>query len=308
MSKRATSGRPGTARRALNPQAADRLLVYEFDRGSNYEEDTRLTTALSALLPEEQLVHPDQRLFQSVHLISEYAWAAMHYEMCRAVQLLDEGDFLLAAQVLERSAALGRIPVQALNTLVEFLPQTGLLAMRESFPPNTTGLDSPGARNLRRAAQPLWRAFTRALEREERTPDDLITAQGRTSRPATDDRPAVELALVRQGLMRLDAAVGDWKQLHLRLVWGQLGGHPEAEPLAASAPGPRSEAGPHTAHGRGPSGAGPDAAGGCPVLPTSLRGESTLSLRKMAERTLFPQLWDSVDAIYRRLVPAEPAS
>ena len=299
MSKRATSGRPGTARRALNPQAADRLLVYEFDRGSNYEEDTRLTTALSALLPEDQLVHPDQRLFQSVHLISEYAWAAMHHEMCRAVQLLDEGDFLLAAQVLERSAALGRIPVQALNTLVEFLPQTGLLAMRESFPPNTTGLDSPGARNLRRAAQPLWRAFTRALDRAERTAEDLITAQGRTSRPAEDDRPAVELALVRQGLMRLDAAVGDWKQLHLRLVWGQLGGHPEAAPLAAPDPG-RS--------GTDPSGTGAHAAGGCPVLPTSLRGESTISLLKMAERTLFPQLWDSVDAVYRRLVPADPAS
>ncbi|MFJ5779975.1 hypothetical protein [Streptomyces sp. NPDC093094] len=291
MTKRATTGRPGAARRALNPDASDRQLVYEFDRGSNYEEDTRLTTALSALVPEDLLVHPDQRLFQSVHLITEYAWAAMHHEMCRAVELLGAGDFLLATQVLERAAALGRIPVLALNTLVEHLPQTALLAMRETFPENTTGLDSPGARNLRRASQPLWHAFTEALERVARTPEDLIAVQGRTAPPADGDRAAVELALVRQALMRLDASVGDWKQLHLRLVWGQLGGHPEAEPLT----------GPH------PAADGAEG-GGCPVLPTSLRGESTLSLRKMARRTLFPQLWESVDATYRRLVPAEPAS
>jgi hypothetical protein len=293
MSKRAMTGRPGAARRALNPRADDHLLVYESDRGSPYEEDTRLTTALSALLPEDQLVHPDQRLFQTVHLITEYAWAAMHYEMGRTVALLDDGDFLLATQVLDRAAALGGIPLLALNTLVQFLPQTGLLAMRETFPENTTGLDSPGARNLRRAAQPLWRAFARTLERAGLTPEDLITAQGRTSRPAEQDRAAVELALVRQGLMRLDAAVGDWKQIHLRLVWGQLGGHPEAGPLPA--PDRPSDSEPHTA-------------GGCPALPTSLRGESTLGLRKMAERTLFPQLWDSVDAIYRRAVSADTAT
>ncbi|MGW2180543.1 hypothetical protein ACWCXX_21065 [Streptomyces sp. NPDC001732] len=282
MGKRATTGRPGAARRALNPDAADPQLVYEYDRGSNYEQDTRLTTALSALLPEDQLVHPDQRLFQSVHLITEYAWAAMHFEMGRAVALLDDDDPLLATQVLERAASLGRIPVQALNTLVEYLPQTGLLTMRDTFPENTTGLDSPGARNLRRAAQPLWRAFTRALERAGLTVEELIAAQGRLVPPAGHARDAVDLALVRQGLMRLDGAIGDWKQLHLRMVWGQLGGHPEAEP--------------HTVGGRT-----------CPAMPTSLRGESTVGLVRMSERTLFPQLWDSVDATYRRFVPAVPA-
>lgn len=177
MTKRATTGRPGAARRALNPDAADPQLVYEYDRGSNYEQDTRLTTALSALLPEEQLVHPDQRLFQSVHLITEYAWAAMHFEMGRAVTLLDAGDPLLATQVLERAASLGRIPVQALHTLVDFLPQTGLLTMRETFPENTTGLDSPGPA-ICAVRRSLWRAFTRALERAGLTSEDLITAQG----------------------------------------------------------------------------------------------------------------------------------
>lgn len=298
MSKRARTGRPGAARRALNPEAADHLLVYEYDRGSNYEQDTRLTQALSALLPESELVHPDQRLFQSVHLITEYAWAAMHFEMGRALALLDDGDALLAAQVLERAASLGRIPVQALAVLTDFLPQTALLTMRETFPENTTGLDSPGARNLRRAAQPLWQAFVRALERAALPMEELIRVQGRTARPAEAERDAVGLALVRQALMRLDGAVGDWKQLHLRMVWGQLGGHPEA----AAHRSPGSLSCPHT-----PQDAGARRGEGADGLPTSLRGQSTQSLMTMSERTLFPQLWDSVDAVYRQFVPAAPA-
>ncbi|MFF3291616.1 hypothetical protein [Streptomyces sp. NPDC003023] len=299
MSKRARTGRPGAARRTLNPDAADHRLVYEYDRGSNYEQDTRLTQALSALLPEGELVHPDQRLFQSVHLITEYAWAAMHFEMGRAVALLDDGDPLLAAQVVERAASLGRIPVQALAVLTEFLPQTGLLTMRETFPENTTGLDSPGARNLRRAAQPLWQAFTRALERAGLAMEELIRVQGRTARPAKAERDAVELALVRQSLMRLDGAVGDWKQLHLRMVWGQLGGHPEA---AAHRPA----GGPSCPHA--PRDADAHRGEGTDGLPTSLRGQSTQSLMTMSERTLFPQLWDSVDAVYRRFVSAAPVA
>lgn len=87
---------------------------------------------------------------------------------------------------------------------------------------------------------------------------------------------------MRQGLIRLDGTIAEWKQLHLRMVWGQLGGHPEAEPH-------------------------PVVSGGCPAMPTSLRGESTVSLVRMSERTLFPQLWDAVDATYRRFVPAVPA-
>ncbi|MER7982992.1 MULTISPECIES: hypothetical protein [unclassified Streptomyces] len=278
MSKRAQTGRPGTARRVMNPDESNRLFVYEYDRGSNYEQDTRLTTALSALLPEDTLVHPDQRLFQTVHLITEYAWCDMHFEMRRAAGLLRDRDYLLAAQLLERASALGEVAVQAVRVLLEFLPQESLLTMRETFPENTTGLDSPGARNLRRAATALWQETEAAVTREDLDLRQLVVAQGRGAAPDRADR-SPDLALVRQALLRLDGAVAAWKHHHLRLVWSQLGGHPEAGTAAAE-----------------------DTRDG---LPKSLRGQSTSGVRAMAERSLFPRLWDSVDDTYRAFVPDE---
>ncbi|MGW6489967.1 hypothetical protein [Streptomyces sp. NPDC055056] len=278
MSKRAQTGRPGTARRVMNPDESNRLFVYEYDRGSNYEQDTRLTTALSALLPEDTLVHPDQRLFQTVHLITEYAWCDMHFEMRRAAGLLRDRDYLLAAQLLERASALGEVAVQAVRVLLEFLPQESLLTMRETFPENTTGLDSPGARNLRRAATALWQETEAAVTREGLDLRQLVVAQGRGAAPDREDR-APDLALVRQALLRLDGGVAAWKHHHLRLVWSQLGGHPEAGAAAAE-----------------------DTRDG---LPKSLRGQSTSGVRAMAERSLFPRLWDSVDDTYRAFVPDE---
>ncbi|MFD9403878.1 hypothetical protein ACFWA4_34255 [Streptomyces sp. NPDC060011] len=278
MSKRAQTGRPGTARRVMNPDESNRLFVYEYDRGSDYEQDTRLTTALSALLPEDTLVHPDQRLFQTVHLITEYAWCDMHFEMRRAAGLLRDRDYLLAAQLLERASALGEVAVQAVRVLLEFLPQESLLTMRETFPENTTGLDSPGARNLRRAATALWQETEAAVTREDLDLRQLVVAQGRSAAPDRADR-APDLALVRQALLRLDGAVAAWKHHHLRLVWSQLGGHPEAGTAAAE-----------------------DTRDG---LPKSLRGQSTSGVRAMAERSLFPRLWDSVDDTYRAFVPDE---
>lgn len=62
-------------------------------------------------------------------------------------------------------------------------------------------------------------------------------------------------------------------------MWSQLGGHPEAGTAAAE-----------------------DTRDG---LPKSLRGQSTSGVRAMAERSLFPRLWDSVDDTYRAFVPDE---
>lgn len=278
MSKRAQTGRPGTARRVMNPEESNRLFRYEYDRGSNYEQDTRLTAALSALLPEDTLVHPDQRLFQTVHLITEYAWCDMHFEMRRAAGLLSDRDYLLAAQLLERACALGDVAVRAVQVLLDFLPQESLLTMRETFPENTTGLDSPGARNLRRAAAALWQETEAAVTREGLGLRELVVAQGRGVTPDRADR-APDLALVRQALLRLDGSVAAWKHHHLRLVRSQLGGHPEAGTAVAE-----------------------DARDG---LPKSLRGQSTSGVSAMAERSLFPRLWDSVDDTYRAFVPDE---
>jgi tryptophan 2,3-dioxygenase len=279
MSRRPESGRPAAARAVLNPAEPNPLLRYEYDRGSNYEVDSRLTLVLSALVPEDELICPDHRFFQIVHLVTELSWCAMHHEIRRAAAALAEDDLMLAVQLLDRTVGLAGTPVAMVRQLVRQLPQVNLLTMRAAFPPNTTGLDSPGARNLRRASTALWQGFEAALHRHRLALPDL-TGSAALERPG--ERPpwtARGLAAVRDGLHRLDLAVQEWKHVHLRLVWSQLGGHPEADPR--------------------PAGRDED------DLPTSLRGRPISDVERMAQRPLFPPLWQELDNTYRAAVEAD---
>jgi tryptophan 2,3-dioxygenase len=277
MSKRPMEGRPGAARSVLNPNESDPLLRFEYDRDSNYEIDTRITVALAALVPEAELHGPDHRSFQVIHLITEYSWCAMHHELRRACAALDADDFLLASQLLSRATALGDLPVQCVHLLQNFLPQVSMLQMRDLFPSNTSGLDSPGGRNVRRATTALWRNFEAAMERHGTGQTALAELYAREHGSAPDPTHA-GLCAVQSSMHLLDCKIQEWRQVHLRLVRSHLGGHPAARDAADSR---------HT-HA--------EASG-----PTSLRGSSIDPLERLTEQSIFPQLWKGVDATYQRM-------
>jgi len=253
--------------RVLNPAQPVPLLRYEYDRGSSYEIDTGIAIALSALVPEAELHHPDHRFFQLVHLITEYAWVGIHHEICRVAAALEAGDAGLAGRLLNRCAGLADAPVRMVRLFEETLPQASMLAMREKFPPKTTGLDSPGMRNLRRASRAVWAAFQSAVD-DAGTSLPQLTAI--INRPASRDTPDVaHLALlsgVMSGLQRLDAKVLEWKQVHITTVWMLIGGHPAATDEAD--------------------------------IPTSLRGRSVSYLERLAVVPLFPVLWRHTTAMF----------
>jgi tryptophan 2,3-dioxygenase len=273
VAQRIESGKPGEARAVLNPDESDRLMRFEYDRGSNYEADTRVTAALSALIPAAELFNSDHRLFQVVHLVSEYMWCSMHHELRRVCLALDEDDFGLAARLLDRTVGLADVPVRCIRLLQDFLPQASFLRMRALLLSNASGLDSPGSRNLRRVCLAVWRSFEDALERHHVSNQDLIEESGREGGAAPGERLAA-LAAVQHELLALDSEVMEWNQRHLRLVRSHLGGHPAARTDDAS-----------------PRGA----------EPVSLRGESTSALERLAEHSLFPKLWQSVDDTYERI-------
>lgn len=251
-------GRPSEAQKALNPGVADPLLRFEFDRGSNYEADTRLTEVLSALVTDEELHHEDHRFFQVTHLQTELAWVQMHDGMTRAAAAVDDDRWADALHSLERSIAASQAALHCARALQDSLPQLSLLAMRSVFPPNTTGLDSPGMRSLRRGARGLWRSLVNAAERHGTTVDSLTRQRGGHHR-APD---ALQLlADVLRATYRLDSRVLEWKRAHIQLVWMTVGGLPLT-----------------TSEG-GSSG------------PTSLRGTSVTDLERMAVRPIFPELW-----------------
>ena len=273
MAERIRFGKPGQARAVLNPKEPNQLLRFEYDRGSNYEAETRITAAMAALIPESELHNADHRLFQVVHLVSEYMWCAMHYELCRVCVALDEDDFGLASRLLSRTVGLAGVPVRCVRLLQDFLPQASFLRIRAVLLTNASGLDSPGSRNLRRACKVLWRSFEAASDRHGITHQDLIEESGREA-GQTPGEWLGALAAIQDRLHALDCMIMEWNQLHLRLVRSHLGGHPAARATAAPECGPE---------------------------PVSLRGAPVNALERIAEHSLFPRLWQGVDETYERI-------
>ena len=269
---RSETGRPGEARAVLNPDEPDRLLRFDYDRDTDYEAEIGVTLALRALVSESKLLNADHRMFQTVHLISEYAWCSMHHELCRICAALDEDDFGLAARLLGRTVGIGEFPVLAVRLLQESFAQASFLRMRDLLLPNSTGLDSPGRRNLRRVCTAVWRAFEAALNRHGLSQRGLIEEHGRLDGPAPGE-PVSSLAAVRNAIHLLDCKTMEWNQLHLRLVRSHVGGHPAAR-----------------------GGTAPEN----PAEPLSMRGAPISALERLAEHSLFPGLWRGVDETYQR--------
>ncbi|MGA8113231.1 MAG: hypothetical protein WCA46_06185 [Actinocatenispora sp.] len=262
--------------RTLNPGEKNTQLVYEYDRGSPYEEELRLTAALSALIPDDETRHPDHRFFQVVHLITEYSWAQIHYELRRSVEHLENGRYVAALRLMDRCTSLNEISVRAVESLKDFLPQHSLLTMRNELPPDATGLDSPGHRNLRRVAKYVWKVFEEAMRREQVSLRALLEMQNDSTPAAEKDPSGVvhTMAALRESMLRLDASVLAWKQSHLRLVWSQLGGHPGLTKQDSQA---------------GSS------------LPTSLGGRPISVMETRSEMALFPALWQAADELYHEV-------
>lgn len=243
-------------------------LAFQYDGTSSYETETRVPAALAALIPEDELMNPDQRLFQTSHLLTELAWCQMHFELRRVIAELDNGDYLMAGRLLQRVAQIGDTPVGATRLLLEALPQYALLDMRSRFAADASGLDSPGGRNLRVIAGAVWRAFEAATAREDLALSCFVENLARPVGQKPLSAEGAGLTTVYDGLHKVDAKVTEWRQVHMRLVWSQLGGHPGAE----------REHEHEVAR----------------ELPTSMRGRPISDLQRMADRPLFPKLWNVI--------------
>ncbi|MCK2244139.1 MULTISPECIES: hypothetical protein [unclassified Crossiella] len=264
-------------KRVLNPGESNPQLSYAYNTGSHYEGVLNLTAALDALIPENDVLHPEQPFFQVTHLVTEYSWAHVHYELRRVIKHLDESRYTAAARLIDRSTEVSRMGNMGVKLLLEHLPQHSLLTMRNTLPQDATGLDSPGYRNLRRIAKVLWKQFETAMLRESVDLAGLIQLQNDTAGGEPASSQVEALALVREALLRLDACMMEWKQTHLRMVWSQLGGLPS---LRAGESGARTED---------------------ETLPVSLGGRPISGVQHRSDKALFPALWSAAEDAYHRL-------
>ncbi|GHG16727.1 tryptophan 2,3-dioxygenase [Streptomyces zaomyceticus] len=233
---------------------------------TGYDEVVGFTKVLPAMRPLDELPHPDFLLFQSLHVMTELCWYNMHFEINRAAAELDGGRYGEATRLLERAVRLQRLASDHLDHLRDMITQADFLQIRGRLPGNDSGTDSPGARNLHRVARHAWLRFADAVHRQGAEIRDLFGTG--PSEVAPRDGEVSGLAEVAQALMQLDDALLDWQQVHQRLVWSRVGGHPSFRERHEDAD-----------------------------RPTGMSGRPVDLLDKFAVRLHFPELWREAQAV-----------
>ena len=138
---------------------------------SDYERYLHTDELLALQKAPADLLHKDEMTFMVVHQASELLMKGAAFELERALEYLDHGDYGNTSRLIRRA-----------NQLVE--PPIGLLHILETITPydyhliraglgHGSGLDSPGFLALLHVGPRLGNAFHEQLQRAGLTADDL---------------------------------------------------------------------------------------------------------------------------------------
>jgi tryptophan 2,3-dioxygenase len=139
--------------------------------GSDYENYLRTDELLSLQKTPEEMIHRDERLFQTVHQSSELWLKLACFEIDEAIVLLGEDEIRRALRLLGRADHCIVIVTEALHVLERLSPWE-YHELRKALG-HGSGFDSPGFRELRARAPRLWDAFEAARARRRLTLADV---------------------------------------------------------------------------------------------------------------------------------------
>ncbi len=180
--------------------------------GSDYERYLRTEELLELQKEPAEMVHRDERLFQTVHQSSELWLKLCWFEVERATELLDEGDLAAANRLLRRAIEALQNVTQALDML-EHLSPWEYQEIRRVLG-HGSGFDSPGWARLRKAAPPLVEAWHRLRRAEGLSIVELYQR----------DREFEALFQVGELLIEFDERVTLWRVRHLKVIERVIGG------------------------------------------------------------------------------------
>jgi tryptophan 2,3-dioxygenase len=180
--------------------------------GSDYERYLRTDELLSLQKGPGEWVHRDELLFQSVHQTSEIWLKLVWNEAEEAGRLVAAGDLPGAIRLLRRANDCFKIVTTTLDMLEHMSPWE-YTEVRKVLG-HGSGFDSPGFRELRLVAKPLWEAFQAAYEQAGLTLVDVYTR----------GREFEELYLLAEQLIELDERVIVWRVRHFKVVQRVIGG------------------------------------------------------------------------------------
>lgn len=138
---------------------------------SDYERYLRTDELFELQKRPEEMRHPDELTFQVVHQSSELLMKAASWELSRARDLLEGGDFENAARLLRRANRELQYPIDLLHILETITPYDYHI-IRAGLG-HGSGLDSPGFVALLHIGPRLGEAFFHQLDKAGLSVDDL---------------------------------------------------------------------------------------------------------------------------------------
>jgi tryptophan 2,3-dioxygenase len=179
---------------------------------SDYERYLRTDELLALQKTPEEMVHRDERLFQTVHQSSELWLKLACFEIDEAIVLLGDDEVRRALRLLGRANHCIVIVTEALHMLERLSPWEYHEVRRALG--HGSGFDSPGWRQLRRLAPPLWKAFTALLARGGLELSDVYV----------HEREHPSLYDLAEALIEFDERIAIWRSVHVKMVQRVIGG------------------------------------------------------------------------------------
>ncbi len=179
---------------------------------SDYERYLRTEELLSLQKKPGELAHPDELTFQVVHQSSELLMKGAAWELARAKEHTEHGEYERARRLVRRALSLLDPCITLLQVLETITPYEYHI-IRAGLG-HGSGLDSPGFVALLHVGPPLGESFMAQLEKNGLTVDDLYR------------RHAEFLSLhdLAEELLNFDERMQAFRFHHLKLAQRIIGG------------------------------------------------------------------------------------
>jgi tryptophan 2,3-dioxygenase len=179
---------------------------------SDYERYLRTDELLSLQKKPEEMLHPDELTFQVVHQSSELLMKGAAWELTRARDFIDSGEFDRAARLIRRALELLKPPIDLLHVLETITPYE-YHVIRAGLG-HGSGLDSPGFVALLHIGPPLGESFMHQLRKHGLSVDDLYRRHSEL----------LSLHDLAEELLNFDERMQTFRFHHLKLAQRIIGG------------------------------------------------------------------------------------
>jgi tryptophan 2,3-dioxygenase len=198
-----------TVRRQIMPHTGP---ILEGKGDTDYERYIRTEELLSLQKNTEDLIHPEERLFQITHQAAELWLKQIDFEIHRIADLITEDHGELAADLLDRC----RLILDLLRNqivILETMAPADYHVIRVNSLGRGSGQESPGFNRILDVGKRIWPKVDAILKANNVTPLDVVRS------------PREHYALHRlvQALLDYDAAFMKWRYTHLRLALRIIG-------------------------------------------------------------------------------------